>query len=444
MFDSQKAYTALQKKRSLFEEYTQNRKQLREISNQQLHFFDSYTQHELDTLIDASGVAWPGALPTHELDEANGLCLPFHAEWASHQESRQWARETLMDRPILAVDGSQITPSTDFPTPVGAVQIGWFINNHSAEGDYVKDLDFEVFLPQDLIDEEGSNQELDFANRRVNQERFVRECEKFCELMAQYAGASDAEKPLCFFDGSFIISFAGQLRPALAAPYLSAIQKLLHHSKRYRVPLVGFVDGPHSRDISRLIELTLTVDGHKYDVKTDVAGPNKSVGNDNGINQSVENPSAGRQQAIYPKVSSYDAELLSTRLPFNQWGVRSPLFICAREDALTKTDMDKGEDRAAFYKTVAFTYLRLNQNRTPARIELPTWLIEEGRAEEIINLVRAECIVGVGYPYAIETADALAVISFRDRQRFYNLVQQSYPDFNLTLARKVASKQARR
>lgn len=454
MFDSQKAYTALQKKRSLFEEYTQNRKQLREISNQQLQFFDSYTQHELDNLIDASGSAWPGALPTHELDEAKGLCLPFHSQWASHQEARQWARENLMDRPILAVDGSQITPTTDFPTPVGAVQIGWFINHHNAQGDYIKDLDFEVFLPQDLIDEEGSNQELDFANRRVNQERFVRECEKFCELMAQYGDASDAEKPLCFFDGSFIISFAGQLRPELAAPYLNAVQKLLHHSERYRVPLVGFVDGPHSRDIAKLIELTLTIDGHKYGSQTDGPESDKSLENTSNEVQAAGNQPAAdpisanehinEQRAIYPKVSSYDAELLATRLPFNQWGVRSPLFICAREDALTTTDVKKDEDRAAFYKTVAFTYLRLNQNRTPARIELPTWLLEEGRAEEIINLVRAECVVGVGYPYAIETADALAVISFRDRQRFYNLVQQSYPDFNLTLARKVASKQARR
>lgn len=429
MFDSKKAYVALQKKRALFEEYTKKTRHQRQVSDQQLRIFDNYTSESLSELIAANHIVWPGALPTNELDSAEKLCISFEQKWNNHQEARRWAREALMDRSILAVDGSQITPTTDIATPVGAVQIGWFINSHNAQGDYIKDLDFEVFLPQDLIDVEGSNQELDFANRRVNQERFVRECDKLCELIAQYRDVPDSQKPLCFFDGSFIISFAGQLRPELAAPYLGAVQKLLHSSKRYRVPLVGFVDGPHSRDIAKLIELVLTLDGHRY--ASDLATGDQGQDN-NGSRE------------IYTKVGSHDAELLSQRLPFNQWGVRSPLFVCAREDALTKTDLDKGEERSAFYKTVAFTYLRLNQNRAPARIELPMWLIDEGRAEEIIDLVRAECIVGVGYPYAIETADALAVISHRDRQRFYSLVQQSYPDLNITPARKVASKQARR
>lgn len=438
MFDSKKAFIALQQKQSLFEEYRQNNQRQRRLSGQQLAAFDKVSQKALDEMLASGDIAWPGALPTAELDKAEKLCLPFEPVWANHQEARYWAKRTLMNRPVLAVDGSQITPDADLATPVGAVQIGWFINAHNEQGDYIKDLDFEVFLPQDLVDKNNGSQELDFANRRVNQERFVRECEKFCELMAQYKDAPDEQKPLCFFDGSFIVSFAGQLKPELAAPYLGAVTKLLDCSKRYRVPIVGFVDGPHSRDIAKLIEVTLTLSGYRMD-GSEVSGQSAETRSDTG-------PVASEQEAasIYPAISSHDAELLAPRLPSNQWGVRSPLFVCAREDALSKTDVQKGEERAAFYKTVAFTYLRLNQNRNPARIELPTWIVDEGRAEEIINLVRAECIVGVGYPYAIETADALAVISYRDRQRFYSLVQQSYPGFNLTQARKMASKQARR
>ena len=77
---------------------------------------------------------------------------------------------------------------------------------------------------------------------------------------------------------------------------------------------------------------------------------------------------------------------------------------------------------------------------------MPKWLVEAGRAEEIIDLVRAECVVGTGYPYAIETADALAVISTQDRQRFYALFQQfaEREGLGLTLARKARSKQSRR
>jgi hypothetical protein len=61
-------------------------------------------------------------------------------------------------------------------------------------------------------------------------------------------------------------------------------------------------------------------------------------------------------------------------------------------------------------------------------------------------VVRAECIVGTGYPYAIETADALAVITMQDRERFYGVLQ----DFvranriNWTFSRKALSKRGRR
>jgi len=56
-------------------------------------------------------------------------------------------------------------------------------------------------------------------------------------------------------------------------------------------------------------------------------------------------------------------------------------------------------------------------------------------------------VVGAnGYPYAIETADAVAVISQEDRQRFYALFQRWGEDKGLpiTQARKALSKLARR
>jgi hypothetical protein len=73
--------------------------------------------------------------------------------------------------------------------------------------------------------------------------------------------------------------------------------------------------------------------------------------------------------------------------------------------------------------------------------------VEEGFAEDILDLVRAECVVGAGgYPYAAETADALAVISHADRERFYSLFEQFAHQSGMALvqARKAASKHARR
>jgi hypothetical protein len=73
-------------------------------------------------------------------------------------------------------------------------------------------------------------------------------------------------------------------------------------------------------------------------------------------------------------------------------------------------------------------------------------VLEAGLAETVINLVRAECVVGTGYPYAIETADALAVITQADRERFYAIFQQFAQSADLPFLQtgKSRSKQVRR
>ena len=87
------------------------------------------------------------------------------------------------------------------------------------------------------------------------------------------------------------------------------------------------------------------------------------------------------------------------------------------------------------------------QNRPPARIEMPAWLWEEGRSQQVLDLVRAECVVGAnGYPYAAETADAVAVLQMPDRDRFFALFQQfaEMQGLSLNQSRKSLSKVARR
>ena len=124
-----------------------------------------------------------------------------------------------------------------------------------------------------------------------------------------------------------------------------------------------------------------------------------------------------------------------------QWGDRTPFFICARNDPLSQ------QNKAAFYQDVAFCYIRLAAERPPARIELPRWLVESGEAAAIVDRVRAECVIGAGgYPYAIETADAVAVLQQADREHFYALFQQFAEQQGMPfhLSRKQLSKQARR
>jgi hypothetical protein len=136
-----------------------------------------------------------------------------------------------------------------------------------------------------------------------------------------------------------------------------------------------------------------------------------------------------------PRLS--DGALLRPRM---QWGDRGQVYLCARDD---KVLPDYGPQA----RQVCFTYLKTTADGAPARLEFPRWLVEdEEELERMLNLVRAECIVGNGYPYALETADAVAVISLQDRERFYATFQQFAEKEGLALrySRKALSKRVRR
>ena len=398
MLSREKAITALERKRPHFQAYLSEHREQRARLDATLLKFLSMSHREIEAALEQLNINWPGARPTAEFDQADDLRMPFSVRWENHVEARDWARTVLLNRTVLAVDGSQITPTKDISIPIGAIQIGWFITEHSVGGRYVKDVEFDVIAPGELQGDEAEG-ESGFPNWYINQQRFVNECRKLCELMMSYADRPAAEKPVCFFDGSFIISFASPMLPRRSDVYLRAVNELLACSERAGVPLVGFVDGSFSRDLVGMIDNIMRTGSAQAITDTGLAGP---------------------------------------LLP--HWGDRTPLFICARDDAMSR------EGRAPFYEDVVFTYVRLTADRPPARVELPRWVMERGHTEAVLNVVRAECIVGLGYPYVIETADAVAVMNPADRERFTALFQQFVEQEGLyiTLARKALSKQQRR
>jgi hypothetical protein len=95
---------------------------------------------------------------------------------------------------------------------------------------------------------------------------------------------------------------------------------------------------------------------------------------------------------------------------------------------------------------VGFTYLQTTRDSAPARLDIPSWIYEHGFLDEVVDIVRAECIVGVGYPYALETADQAAVISSHDREVFFRALQEltTREKLDFSVTRKDASKKRRR
>ena len=95
---------------------------------------------------------------------------------------------------------------------------------------------------------------------------------------------------------------------------------------------------------------------------------------------------------------------------------------------------------------VGFAYLQTTGDGHPARLDVPAWVYEDGVLDELVDAVRAECVVGNGYPYPLETADAAAGITAQDRAQFLHLVQEfaESAGLSLRLSRKALSKAHRR
>jgi hypothetical protein len=349
------------------------------------------------------GIATPGALPTAEFDAAPNLCLPFSHQWDNHAKARVWACEALLGHTTFAVDGSQIPPHPGFSIPVAAVQIAWFENHHAREGSYVKQTEIEILSPADLtVEYEG-----DRAEQKINARRFELEIGKLCNLISDFAKHRPADSPLpvALFDSSLVISFADRLQEKMRERHINAMLELLQCSEAAGIPVVGYVDASDARDLIRMI-------GHCFGL-----------------------PDTGQL---------HDAELIRGLLQL-QWGARTPFFECKREGAVRNQPsvLQLFESQA---QPLGFVYLKTTALAPPARLEIPMWVYRQGLLDEVLDIVRAEVIVGNGYPYAIEAADATAVISTRDREAFYALFQQfaEKQGIELRVSPKAASKVRRR
>ena len=317
--------------------------------------------------------------------------FPWMLQWNSREDSLNWVRDCLTGVATFAVDGSQIYPSKDFSIPVALVQIGWFENRHEPQGNYEKDIRLDLLTPLQLRDSQGDRSE-DGGDRQVNMRRFEMETERLREYMEAHAGDP---RCLVFLDGSLVATFAQSFEPEMRSFYSRCLRDLLRSSEDNRVPLVAYVDTSYAKDLTEQLQRRFTL----------------------------------------PEVSSvHDAQILH---PLMQWGDRTPLLRCQRK--ILQEFYGEQQDR------IGYLYLKTYEGY-PARLELPLWIAENDRLEEILEWVRGEVIIGGGYPYVIETADQVAVLQTDDRYTFYRLVQDwaEREEISLRLSRKMVSKSRRR
>src|SRR5579864_1585926 len=422
MLHKGKLQAALNAKRGMFSSYDSS------FSDQ----LDAY-RHALETLYrrypssaelehmlppDSPGLPPAGARPSIEFDRwlvnatsssYHGPLFPFGREFANHEQARQWA-ECIEGITTLAVDGSQLQPWRDASIPVALIQVGFFANPHSRGRPYTKDVRMEVLSPDEIMEQSRTESKdpdsYPYSEMQVTLRRYTLEIETLVSQMEHYArerrDSDAAYSPVVFFDGSLVVSFALTMPSPYRERYIASAVSLLKTSEECRVPLIGYIDTSYARD---MITMLLRLD------------------------------SAQPQPMLRETKKIHDALLWQGHM---HWGDRTPAMICARGDVL--------QGYGNYRESVAFCYLKTTATQPPARLEFPRWMLDDGLLDAVMDVVRAEVIAGNGYPYAIETADAVAVITQQDRMEFYgqfqDFIEKQGMDFSFS--RKAVSKSRRR
>ena len=356
---------------------------------------------------ESGAVAQRLTYPSDELERAGGAVVPFGESWRSHEEARRWALGVLSGRVTFAADGSQIFPGREASLPVAAVQVASFENPHTSEGRYTKGVHFEVLTPEQLLGRRG---DFESPEQVVALRRFELEARAVCDFLERQSGwRSRGERaPVAFFDNTLLIA---SLRKGtdrhLSRRMADALAELILLSREREVPAVGYVDHSYAHDIAGLLAAL-----------------------DRGL----------------PETNAYDAQILRARAggsaapPLAKWGDRTIFWHCQRPNLAESFFDERGAP------LVGFVYLQTTGDGHPARLDIPSWVHEAGLVGEVADAVRAECVVGNGYPYAIETADQAALMSARDRGQFLRAVQDFAAQHSLDfqVSRKALSKGRRR
>jgi hypothetical protein len=345
--------------------------------------------------------------PSEELERVGSVVAPFRETWRSHEEARRWAASQLAGRVTFAADGSQIFPGRETSVPVAAVQVASFENRHTPDGRYSKDVHFEVITPDELT---AGERDYESPDQIVGLRRFELEARTICDFIERHRGwrENGSRAPVAFLDGTLLISSRRKDAEVLFFKhYAEALVRLILLSRDAEVPVVGYVDHSYAPDLRDLLE---------------------------ALNSARQGSKLYDAQLLRAPATADDGPLLS------RWGDRTVFFHCQRPSLAESFFDELGAP------LVGFVYLQTTSDGHPARLELPAWVYERGLLEEVLDAVRAECVVGNGYPYAIETADEAAVMTARDRAQFLRTMQDfaEAHRFDFRISRKAASKGRRR
>ena len=373
-----------------------------------------------DIQVALEDTSYPGAYPTDWFDGATSIIIP-HSEsddWENHEEVNEWARDIVRDVPVMAVDGSQLPPTTQFNISVAYVQSAWAVNHHHVEGRLNRGVEGRLLTPDEVTQESEGGDYRFVDSQLVGHHRFEHEGQLLIDKLSELAAARDSGEiertPVAFYDGPLIASFANPLKPETRERYISTLSRVIAASQYHEIPLIGYVAGSNATELVKMTRLLW-----REEFGTDRVIP--------------------------------DAHVLTELM--SPWGDTTIPFISKRDGSIDALETTYEGETFEFRDDIFFSYLNVPPGAGLDRIEFPGWLCRsdgpdeyESMYEYVVEIVRAEAGIGRGYPEILQQVDSDAVIDHQDRLQFHRIVQRwaESNDVPLEWNAKALSKQLRR
>lgn len=398
-------YRELQKKKNNFKKF--NKDLSEEFLILQKHTPKIFSLSYNDIISQISQKSKPcGAIPSKEYNK--GLYIPFSNKFLNLPEMINWAKKNLLQKTVVASDGSQIYSSQEYSIPVALIHVARCRNDHSIEKKYSKDTLIRILSPEELLLEESGRKKKTFSQEPVDCIRFKMECDLLTQEMEIIKNEIPKINQAYFImDGSLILSFLDRSNPKIQEVHLQSLKNAIAESRKTKYPLIGYVDSSRAKDVVNMVAYLSPLNL-------------KSI---NYISDSTV-------------IEKYFRENLEINMKF---GDRTCSFICDRNEPVYKkypSEIKQG---------IAFFYIKLNSEQL-ARVEFPDYILNnEEIIDELANIIIAESIIGQGYPHIIDQVHHAAVIHAKERSKFYRLFQKFCMDEKLQfrIFNKARSKQRR-
>jgi hypothetical protein len=314
----------------------------------------------------------------------------------------------------IATDGSQIVADRHDIALCYVLNIGRVVLRYGTKERTKMTSSPQLYLPEEDVLESPHAEEERISGRRLATQRLMAEI----EALAEEIEALPTLPPpiIAFVDGTILLWVLETEMEEFRREILDRFEACLEAGRRRRVPMVGYISAPQSRDVVNSLRV-FACDKPRADC--DLFCPRRGK-------PDFEKPVCAGTERIT------DADLFARHLKV---GERSAVFG-SRSKILREI--------APPHRT---TFCYLHTGAEIARLEMPQWVAEDSELlSQVHSLAWDQAQKGAGYPVALTEAHEQAVVRGAERDLFFDLLQRRMVGEHLPTqtTRKALSKRWRR